>query len=180
MSAPTQAKILAWRKKQKAGWKLAAKHFDLTVSEVYAICGHTPRSRARAGVTCASCETLRAEVAKLKEGTAALARVKGTRLDFLEGQLVSGLADLDDLRGQERTGTAISVQTRTCVEIREQLDDERHRILEADGDPISEMHVEELLADIDSVIHSLPDSLLDRVAEMLAKRYGKEPALLLA
>ena len=176
MAEPTPAAIADWRAANNAGWKRAAKQFGLPVAKLHAICDHTPRHRARA---CASCETLRAEVAKLRRATTAEERVRGSRVEFLRIQLAQALGDLDDLRGQERTGTAISVQTRTVAELRAQLDDEEHRLLEASGDPIEQMSADELVADIAEVIRELPDMLHDQIAAVVLERYGQEPELLL-
>jgi hypothetical protein len=173
---PTPDAIAEWRAANNAGWKRAAKQFGLPVAKLHAICDHTPRHRARA---CASCETLRAEVAKLRRATTAEERVRGSRVEFLRIQLAQALGDLDDLRGQERTGTAISVQTRTVAELRAQLDDEEHRLLEASGDPIEQMSADELVADIAEVIRELPDMLHDQIAAVVLERYGQEPELLL-
>ena len=178
MANPTKAAILAWRKKSKSGWKLAAKHFGISIATAHAICDHTPRHRARAHV-CASCEVLKLEVADLKRGTTADALVRGSRVEFLRKTLAAGLVDLDNLRTQERTGTAISVQTRTNLETREQLDEEIHRLLTLEGDPIEHMNSDELVADIAEVIRELPDMLHDQVAAIVLERYGKEPELLL-
>ena len=176
MAEPTPDVIAEWRAANTAGWKRAAKHFGLPVAKLHAICDHTPRHRARA---CASCETLRAEVAKLRRATTAEERVRGSRVEFLRIQLAQALGDLDDLRGQERTRTAISVQTRTVAELRAQLDDEEHRLLEASGDPIEQMSADELVADIAEVIRELPDMLHDQLAAVVLERYGQEPELLL-
>lgn len=178
MANPTKAAVMKWRKQNKSGWKLAAKHFGVTVAKLHTICDHTPRPRARAQV-CASCEVLKLEVEDLKRGTTADALVRGSRVEFLRNMLAAGLVDLDNLRTQERTGTAISVQTRTNLETREQLDEEIHRLLTLEGDPIGDMNSDELVADIAEVIRELPDMLHDQLAAIVLERYGKEPELLL-
>ena len=175
---PSKLDIMIWRSDTGKGWKAAAAHFKLTLADTHRICGHVPKTSSKAK-QCPRCKELMQELARVSVHTEATARVKGSRELFLSRQLEEALGDLEVLRTKERSGTAISVQTRTISDLREQLDDERRRLIAESGNPLDQLHSEELLADILENLYNLPPVLYDRIAAAVAEKYGKTPELLL-